>query len=177
MYEYSFEVLLSTLVYITIFVTLSLVTKTAFASFVFFFSFLVVRKTAGGYHASSYLFCHILFFTTHSLFIILVKCIPTEYIAEISFMQILFSVISILLFAPVAHPNKPFIHNEKRKFRRICFWYSIIALAIGIIGYIYSVNIKQAYFSYSFGILAASIAMLIEKIKQRKETHHEKSIL
>ncbi len=173
MYEYGFEVLLSTSVYILIFLLLSVLTRSLFVSLLFFVSFLAIRKTAGGFHASTYLKCHLLFFLTHCLFIVLNGLVPVGYLRLMSIFMIVISAVLVLVFAPVAHPNKPFIYNERKKFRRISFWYTIIASSLAIICFPFSADFANYYFAFSYGMASASIAMLVETIKQRKDKSHE----
>lgn len=171
-YEYGFEILLSTIVYLTVFVVLSLMTDSMVYSLLFFLSFLIVRKTAGGYHASTYLRCHLLFFINHLLFIIGVNLYPLRYTPMTSIIVILTSAILILIFAPVAHPNRPFIKTERMRFRKLSIGYAILLIFLAFPLSYFSMNIKSTneyIFAFSFGLMSASISLLIEKIKQQRK--------
>lgn len=75
-YTYGFEIIISTLVYTLIFIVTAIVSNTLFESLLFWMGFFIVRTIAGGYHASTYISCHILFFLTHCSFIAFIKLLP-----------------------------------------------------------------------------------------------------
>ena len=63
-YEYSYEVLISQAVYIFIMLFISILFKAFFETLVFFIGFYICRSLTGGYHASNYIKCHLLFIIT-----------------------------------------------------------------------------------------------------------------
>ena len=77
-YAYGFQIMLSSISYALIFILISIVTNTLFESLIFFVGFYVVRSFCGGYHASTYLRCHILFAVNHLVFIGLIRYFPSS---------------------------------------------------------------------------------------------------
>ena len=168
-YKYGFEVLMSSLVYFFIFAITSILTKSVFPSIFFWLGLFVIRKVAGGHHAHSYTSCHILFESNHIIFIILFKIIPSFWYQSIILGILSFSLISIFLFAPVDHANKPFIKNERKQFRIWSLAYCAVLLLALIMCFAKILPSNNLLFSYSLGSLSATISLLIGKIIRIKE--------
>ena len=60
-YAFGYEVMISESFYILIMLIISVITGSLIESLLFFIGFFVFRKLAGGYHASTYLKCHIIY--------------------------------------------------------------------------------------------------------------------
>lgn len=169
-YLYGFEILISTLVYTLIFFFTALLTNTMLSSFVFWIGFYILRTLSGGYHAKSYLSCHVLFFINHIIFIITLYCIPNQYKALVAIIMIIISTLLVLLFSPVDHPNKPFINNEKQRFKILSNLYIIGVSIIFVVLYVISVELLINYsMSFAIGTLSAAISLLSAKIIYQKE--------
>ena len=69
LFKYGCELIISNIVYTLIFLIMSMLTNTLVPSLLFYAGFLITRKFCGGYHASSYIRCHLLFAFTHFLFV------------------------------------------------------------------------------------------------------------
>lgn len=168
-YYYGFELLLSSTIYFLIFLGIAFFTKSVFASFFFWLGLFIVRKVAGGHHAGSYRKCHLLFAANHIAFVILLKLFPISLYYISIIVILLFSLLSILLFAPVDHKNKPFIKTEYKRFKRFSRIYCLI-LAIIIV--VFSLKIFKAnslVFGFAIGTLSATISLLCAKIIRAKE--------
>lgn len=172
-YQYGFEVLISSLMYFLFFLLISMITDSIIPSILFWLGLFFVRKIAGGHHAKSYTACHIHFEVNHILFILLFKFFPQSWYRISIIGIIMFCFISILLFAPVDHANKPFINNEYNRFRILSLIYCavlLIVLALSIIKFLPNNNYL---FAYSIGSLSATISLLSGKIIrfiERKKT-------
>lgn len=166
-YSYGFEILLSTVTYSIIFIFVSFITNTLLPSLFFWIGFYIVRTISGGYHAKTYLQCHLLFESTHLLYIIFIKLLPNSLRSNASTIFFIISAILILAFSPVDHPNKPFTKNEKKRFRIIS---CIHALSILIIYTVFvSINqniISNNSLSFAMGTFIAAISLMIVKLKQ-----------
>lgn len=82
-YIYSFDVLISDLVYFMIAFLTALISRTLFESMLFFVGFFSIRRFAGGFHASSYIRCHLLFWINQVIMVILLR------VTDLSKMSIL----------------------------------------------------------------------------------------
>lgn len=169
-YAYGFEILISTIVYTTIFLLTAFITDTFLLSIVFWIGFYIARTIAGGYHAKTYIACHLLFMCNHLLFIIMIKTHPTEFDSYIALGLFIVSAVALILFAPVAHPNKPFIKTEKKRFRILSLLHSIFIVVIGIIIFIiHNKTLNSCALSFAFGTFSAAVALIIAKQKYKKE--------
>lgn len=164
-YTYGFEVLLSTIVYTAVFIFIAIITETIVPSLVFYAGFFIVRTIAGGYHAKTYTFCHLLFTANHLAFIFILKLAPiVSHIYIISAMVVISSIL-LFIFAPVAHPNKPFVKSEKKRFRRYsCIYAALLIIVSGIIVVFISPNYVYYLLSYAIGTFSAAISLVSAKI-------------
>lgn len=173
--EYGFEILISNIVYIFIFIITTIITNTLLESLIFSLGLLIIRKTAGGHHASSYIACHILFAFNHILFIISIKVLPQTLLYGCICLLLSFAITMVAVFAPVDHKNKPFIKSEYVRYKTISRISCIILLII-LLSYITLHATNRAtdicdmlYFSFSFGTASATVSLLSAKIIRYKE--------
>lgn len=168
-YLYGFEVILSSLVYFVIFLSVSIFFQCLTASLFFWLGIFMIRKIAGGHHAKSYLSCHLLFEGNHILFVLLFHIVSPNLYPYIIFSSLVIAFLSILFFAPIDHKNKPFIKTEYKRFRLLCLIYCAL-LAITTSLYWYGVIPNHPFmFSFSIGTLSATISLLCGKIINYKE--------
>lgn len=170
-YRYGFEILFSTIVYTIIFIIISILCESIFPSLFFWIGFFMIRKLCGGYHAKTYLRCHLLFASNHLLFIALLNYMP--FMSNPLFMSIslLVCAIIIFIFAPVDHPNKPFSKNEYIKFRLESRLYCIVIVSATVLIYLNLIHDKTLLFGYMFGTISATVSLLSAKIqKNRRKT-------
>lgn len=159
---YGLEVFISTLVYNSIFLLCALITKTLIESLCYFIGFFIVRHFCGGFHANTYLKCHILFFLTHVTFIAIIKLIPGTLFLIVQICLLLFSVFLIIIFAPVDHKNKEFTPGEYKYFRKCSIVYAIVLACLGGCA-LFFVKLYVFTLSFLIGTFVAVISMLIAK--------------
>lgn len=75
----------------------------------------------------------------------------------------------ILIFAPVDHPNKPFIKNERKRFRALSCIYAVILVLISALSLVVPEYYDCYKFSLSIGTFSAAFALMSAKIKNIKE--------
>ena len=168
-YEYGFEILISTIFYSIYFVILAILTKTTVESLFFLSGFFIIRTIAGGYHTNSYFSCHLLSIANHLFFILFLKICPDRYFDLISLSLNILSILMIFIFAPVDHVNKPFIKEEEQRFRKYSIIYSIFLFVITIIYFIAISDFENFFLSFSIGTFSAVFALMSAKIKKIKE--------
>ena len=177
-YAYGFQILLSSISYALIFILISIVTNTLLESLFFFLGFYVVRSFCGGYHASTYLRCHILFAVNHLVFIGLIRYFPSSLL-DIAIIAIyIFCCISILSFAPVDHKSKRFIKNEYKTFRKKSVIYSVVLILLLCLVVFGILPSNHFLLSHSIGTLSATVSLIVAKIinyKERKKENEEVS--
>ena len=172
-YKYGFEVIISSFIYLLIFLFVSILFQCFVPSIFFWLGIFLIRKIAGGHHAKSYLSCHLLYESNHIIFVILFHIVSFSLYPCIILFSLGFAFLSILLLAPIDHKNKPFIKTEYRRFRLLCLLYCVV-LAIIFTLYLLRIIPNHSFiFSYAIGTLSATISLLCGKIinyRERKRT-------
>ena len=168
-YDYGFEILISTLAYALVFILISFVTKTFLPSLTFIMGFFVVRTISGGYHANTYLKCHIISAINHIVFVVSYQCVPELWEKHVCLVALLISSVFIIIFAPVDHPNKPFVKTEKKRFRILSIFYGGLLILIALISFLIIPKQLLSYLlSYVIGTLSATISIVVAKISLKK---------
>lgn len=165
-YEYSFEVLISQAIYILIMLFISILFKAFFETLIFFIGFYTCRSLIGGYHASNYIKCHLLFAFNQIAFLLLLRLMPNRFFGIATFSTLLLSVIIILIIGPIDNPNKPFEEKEYLKFKNKSHIFSVAIAIIEVFLFLFGKN-NGFCFSYSIGILSVSISLLFAFIERR----------
>ena len=137
---------------------------------IFYFSFLLIKKYAGGFHASTESKCLII-----SSLSILFSIVVLKEIIILSVIQIPFSVITLVsavivcLFSPVEAKEKPLTGTEKKKFH--CFTiFRVLILFIFIIS-LMVLNKPRIYIPIETGLFLEGVYLTAGKIKRRKNVH------
>ena len=165
-FRYGCELIISTIVYTLVFIVISIVTNSFISSMLFYAGFLVTRKFCGGFHASTYIRCHLLFAFNHLLFIAFDKFFPRQYAVPVLIITGVFCVISIAVFAPIDHKNKPFTKGEYYFFRKCSFVLSGVIL-VGLTLSIVFIEDRSYSLSVMFGVLSATVSMLVARYQRR----------
>lgn len=172
-YAYGMELLYSSIFNIFLAILISAATNTFLPTTVFMFTFAISRQYIGGYHAKTHFGCMSILTVVLIIFSILSKNIPINFEIPISSIVTVISIILVILFAPVEHPNKPLSDNDKIRLRKngiLCiFIISIIIMSMNTFA------ITRRYGMYiSIGIFTSSAAMLCEIIKKEWMLKNEK---
>lgn len=155
LYVYGFFMLLSQLMYLIFSCILGLIFGCILESIIFYVAFQLIRRYAGGYHASTEARCEIM-----SSFSILISILVIWLSKSHNFQTILFAVsiaamIFIFCLCPLDTPEKPLSEKEFKYFRKISW---IILLIISII-------IVVSYFlKFSFLLAPCCMSLILESI-------------
>lgn len=171
-YAYGVEILLSTIINGCIAVTIAILTKTIIPSSVFLAVFIVMRRTAGGYHAGTHIGCMAILIIVHIAFVIIIKNISADTSVVYSIGSIILAPLSVYIFAPAEHPNKPLKELERNILRKKAVVYVTIITAINIICILFK-HIDISVYIAS-GLYVSTSAMLSEKIVHRGVQQIEK---
>lgn len=176
-YEYSFEVLYSDLFYALIGLALALLLRGVLATLLFLAGFFTLRKFAGGYHASSYIRCHLLFACNQVAAILLFHLIPHNVIFPVVTAMLAASSVCVLVFAPVDNENRPFSGSERKYFRRMSLIMLAVVWAVFALLLLFHLLSTEYALTYFFGVFSVSISLFFEGIKKRKrgEYHNEET--
>jgi accessory gene regulator B len=172
-YAYGMEILLSTVINGVIVLFIAILSDTVLPSLLFFTAFILMRRSAGGYHAKTHIGCMMILIAVHLMFMVLINVIPDSIIPILSYFSIAYSCISVYLFAPVEHPNKPLSSDDRRKLRVKSLIY-ILSISVVDLFMIFC-----AYYDMSLclscGIIVSTTGMLAEIISLRLENINEET--
>lgn len=111
-YSYGFELLISYCSYLLLLAIIAGITKSFIDTLMFSMGFIMLRKFSGGYHASTYLKCHIYFILNQLMFIAFVKILPFNIYQYFILSFSLISTLIVFLLAPIDHSNRSFNKKE-----------------------------------------------------------------
>lgn len=167
-YSYSFEILIAYFSYFTIFIIISILTKTYLESLFFIIGFCILRHFAGGYHTSTYLRCHLLFSFTHTILIIACKIIPTTWYLTSIIILLVCILFSVIICAPVDNINKPFSKLEFSRFRtKSRIYVCLMSIIFGIASWAFDI-IRPLIFCFAVGSFFAATSLWVAKIMNSK---------
>lgn len=169
-YEYSLQLLLSTVFNGIIALVFAVISRTLLPCICYLTTFVLFRKAAGGFHAKTHFGCCAILMVVLSLFITFIKLASTDVYLITSVIAISFSVIMILIFAPVEHENKPIGEKDKIRLRRISFAYTVFfPLFIFVL---FMANMKVTMVSIALGMFTSSSSILAAVISRNLKSLH-----
>lgn len=172
-YAYGMEIILSTVFNGLIVLIIAILSDTVLLSLLFFTAFILMRRSAGGYHAKTHIGCMMILIAVHLMFMVLINVIPDSIIPILSYFSIAYSCISVYLFAPVEHPNKPLSSDDRRKLRMKSLVY-ILSISVVDLLMIFCAHYEVSL-CLSYGIIVSTTGMLAEIISLRLENTNEKT--
>lgn len=167
-YEYSFEVLYSDLFYVLFALLIAVALHGAVASLLFFAGFFSLRKFAGGYHAATYLRCHLMFVLNQIAAILLFYLMPRGAVFPIVAVMLVLSSACVIALAPVDHENREYSGSERKYFRRMSLIMLAVAWAIFCVLCLFRLISPEYALAYFFGVFSVSISLFFERIKKWK---------
>lgn len=139
-YTYGIELMISSLIGMTLIIIIGLITNRLFEAIVYIVTLFAVRSFSGGYHANSYLKCNIIYMTAF-VAVFLLNDFILEYLNFAKFYIygfILLSVLAVLFkFSPVENKNKKIDEKDRKKFKIISIisvlMFSVIAILVNTV--------------------------------------------
>ena len=161
LYEYAIYVLLSGIFHLISVVVLGLCFNMILESLVFYCSFILIRKFAGGYHAKTSTRCYIFSVITSFVVLCLIKLIGySNSINYYIFVTIeILCVVFIIITSPLDNENKPLNAKEKKIFK-------ILSVVMSLLMFVISLLLKWAGFNIlsvavSFGIIMCAVVAFL----------------
>lgn len=165
LYEYAIYIILSSAFHMATVIVLGLVFNLLTESLVFYLSFIVIRKFAGGYHAKTPVRCYLFSFASNIIILCLVKwlsSINTLFIFIFIIFELL-CVVLILLISPLDTENNPLTGQEKKMYRMLT---SIITILIFIISSLcFFKGYRNIGSSMICGVVMSALVLLMSKIQ------------
>lgn len=164
-YKYAVNIILSSLIHIATVMIIGLCFNLFIESLVFYFSFIAIRKFAGGYHAKTPVRCYLFSFASNIIILCLVKwlsSINTLFIFIFIIFELL-CVVLILLISPLDTENNPLTGQEKKMYRMLT---SIITILIFIISSLcFFKGYRNIESSMICGVVMSALVLLMRKIQ------------
>ena len=136
-YQYGFEILISTTLGLLITVAIGIVLNMFFLSVLYYVIFVMVRQWTGGYHADSYLKCNITFagITFFTLGMTKLSDMSEMYSLTIHGLMLVFALLSVWKYTPVENPNKRIREEMKEQnkimsFAMLVVWYLVCSVFV-----------------------------------------------
>lgn len=165
-YEYGFELLISSLIgFIIVFVS-GLIFGLLSESMLFYIIFVSVRPFCGGYHADTHMKCKMTFIVVYALVMLFSQVFANNYRMIYHVLLLAVYWLSIILYAPVEHKNKPLDSEEKARNRKLSI---ILAAALS------AVSAAAAYLAIKYAavivltLFSVSMLMIITKLNKEAE--------
>lgn len=166
-YNYCFEITIFLGIGYLVLFFLSLIFNESLVSVIFLLSFLVFRKTCGGYHAKNYSICGFLSLLSYLFLILVIKKI--DIIFNISYILLIIGLLVILILSPIQDDNKPFTDKQYKRFKIISKVLAAIFIfvfsALELSG-AHNQFINKYFFSFCYGIDLVALSLLISKIER-----------
>lgn len=166
LYEYGFFILLSNLYFTVITCLCGLIFGVFFQSLIFFISFMLIRKYAGGYHAKTEARCQIFSTLSIILSVVTIRFVNFDKISVLLLALTIIASILIFAFAPLDTAEKPLSIKEKNYFRKISYIILIVLDVLFVVTFILKLNIVFA--PIAVAILFESILISLGKISRCK---------
>lgn len=159
-YEYGFELVLSSVINIVVVIVMSIFIKKLYESIILLGVVIPLQSCGGGYHAKTHLNCFLIMYIG---WWIVIQIIP--YITLVmAIFTVIISLIIIFAVAPVTHENVPMSDKQLYKMKLLLRCFSVIIALIGIITSWYAIgNIGN---SIIIGMGVVALSMLVAKFKK-----------
>ncbi|MCL2221562.1 MAG: accessory gene regulator B family protein [Oscillospiraceae bacterium] len=167
-YEYSFEVIISTFISFLALAVFAIITCTVGYTALYLLGFIPLRVVAGGYHAKNHFRCITLFMCIYGTYLLLLTLFPYELLLQLIVATSALSLALVYLLAPSEDRNKPISDEQKAIYKRkskiviICF-----AAIIGVLSVF--ISDLRIPLSLSLGNLTVAISLLTNFAKNKKK--------
>lgn len=166
-YTYGLELLFSSLAGVVALIIISAACGESFLWIPYLAGFVPLRLSGGGYHARTHFRCIFTFSLLYSL-VMLIERLYT-ILVRAWLIACLVNLIIILLFSPVAAPNKPLKECQGRTNRRNSQYLGLINL-LGCVVLVFLCTPQNSWVNMYFaGSSMAGLSMLLAVIKNMQE--------
>lgn len=141
-YQYGFEILISSLVTFFIVFICGCIFNCIIPSLIYFVLFVILRSICGGYHASNYFNCNMVFLFVTIGVIVSYKYIQVEDFSELHYLICILSFICMIMYSPIENDCKPLTIAQKKKFRILG---TVLVLIIISISTVFMIKLVSSY--------------------------------
>ena len=162
--RYGLDVFISSALEITSILLIAAFVGNFFQTVLLFATFIPLRVYAGGYHADTKLKCYLISLGVYGVFTAIMNILPQGLYSLMNMLIAVFSLIMILITAPVIHKNKGVNETERKHYRKFSVWIcSVETVAILLLTAIFP---KSPYIvSLAIGQAAVTISIIAAIVK------------
>lgn len=157
--RYGLEMFISSSVEVLSILLISIFVRNFVETLLFFAAFIPLRVYAGGYHANTKLRCYLISLATYAVFALILYILPNDTYMIIIEVEVLFTFVIVLAFAPIIHYNKNVNYIEISNYRKISIAICIIQIAL-ILVFTILFKVNRFILSFAFGQMAESLSMI-----------------
>lgn len=166
LYEYAVYIILSSLLHVATIVALGLCFNLLIESLMLYFSFVAIRKFAGGYHAKTPLRCYTFSVLAIGIALLLLKLSLDFQGVGVNIIFISFALISlavIIFFSPLDSENKTINSKERKIYRKISIGNSCVLFVISLFLLLF-----DSLYGYSIilGVCFSAIVLTMRKLQE-----------
>lgn len=164
-YDYCFEIFLSTILNLISIIVIAIITKTYIISSVFIVVFISMRFVAGGYHAKTHFRCFLILLGVYGSLIAIIK-----FAVPLFLTGLIFSIIACIIYcfiAPVENENNPFDTNNKKKQLKMKIIFLLFIYTTLSIIFLHVNLLRQIGFAIAYANLCVSVSCLCAVIKKK----------
>lgn len=170
LYLYGLFVVLSNLFLVSFCLLFGVLFNMIIPSTVFFVTFLLFHKFAGGFHATTENHCQIITLSSSLCCLIGIKLAIIHCSMNISTFILMFCVLLVLiLFSPADTPQKPLAKDEKKRFKNKVIALAITTFILLLILFFFFDSITFIFFPILFGVLLETVSVIAGKMLNGKE--------
>lgn len=138
-YVYGIKLIISSVVGMCVIFTIGLFTGYFVQAMIYIVALSLIKSFAGGYHANTYLMCNVIsgisFLFALIMYFPLLRMSKSEVLIT-TVLVFCVTLLTIILFSPVEHPNKKIEQSDKKKYKFISIVMLCAEIAVSICFYI-----------------------------------------
>lgn len=158
-YQYGFEICISSVITCIIAVILGLTFHCLLASLLYFGILVLLRSICGGYHANTYWQCNTVFLFATTFVLGMFRFMPISRFSELHFCIVFFSLLITIVYAPVENKNKPLKQEQKPVFRIISISMTLLLILVSCL---LLIQFRSAYsILIDATLLVVAVAMFV----------------
>lgn len=164
-YKTGLNLIIADIINFTLVLTIGVITKSLINSCIYLIMFWTLRRFSGGFHARTYGVCRLVTLGTYIL-ILLVSNVLNNFLVVSSVICSIITIVTMIVFAPIRHPNKELTENEVKANKLfsvvVTIFYVTISIILTIIG-------RKEGIVIALVLLAISVLMYIGLYTNGKE--------
>ncbi len=163
-YAYGMFMMISQMLLFVLTVIFGIILNCIVEATIFYIAFQLIRKYAGGYHATTETRCEILSAISIFICVLVIKISNTYIFYDILLICTSVSVVAILIFSPLDTPEKPLDSKEKKYFRKKTWIILLIILTIICLSFF--LKMKTFIYPCCISLILEGVLLALGKIKE-----------